>query len=133
MFLAKVAAVATALSLTVVLLHGASGLIWPLAFAVQATPQTVPALTFDPTPAPVSAADMQAVLDRDLQQQLTSGALAPGTGAGLAIGVSQHGERRVFAYGDGQAGFALRNRLHHQDVHRADAGADGGAAEGDVG
>jgi hypothetical protein len=45
MFLAKVAAVATALSLTVVLLHGASGLIWPIAFAVQATPQKVPALT----------------------------------------------------------------------------------------
>jgi hypothetical protein len=43
MFLAKVAAVATALSLTVVLLHGASGLIWPIAFAIQATPQTVPA------------------------------------------------------------------------------------------
>ena len=68
MFLAKVAAVATALSLTVVLLHGASGLIWPLAFAMQATPQTVPALTFDPTPAPVSAAGLQSVLDRDLQQ-----------------------------------------------------------------
>src|SRR5580704_2976510 len=46
MFLAKVAAVATALSLTVALLHGAAGFIWPLAFAIQATPQTVPVLTF---------------------------------------------------------------------------------------
>jgi CubicO group peptidase (beta-lactamase class C family) len=102
MFLAKVAAVATALSLTVALLHGASGLIWPLAFAIQATPQTVPALTFDPTPAPVSAADMQAVLNRDLSRQLTSGSLAPGTGAGLTIGVWKRGEARVFAYGTAQ-------------------------------
>ena len=38
MFLAKVAAVATALSLTIVLLHGASGLIWPLAFAAESSP-----------------------------------------------------------------------------------------------
>src|SRR5216684_7008914 len=69
LFLAKVAAVATALSLTVALLHGASGLIWPLAFAIQATPQTVPTLTFDPTPTPVSAANLQSVLNRDLGQQ----------------------------------------------------------------
>ena len=53
MFLAKVAAVATALSLTVVLLHGASGLIWPLAFSIQATPQMLPAFTLDATPASI--------------------------------------------------------------------------------
>src|SRR6185369_14291937 len=82
MFLAKVAAVATALGLTIVLLHGASGLIWPVAFAIQATPQTVPALTLDPTLSPVSADGMQSVLTRDLQQELARGALAPGTGAG---------------------------------------------------
>jgi hypothetical protein len=51
MFLAKVAAVSTSLSLTVVLLHGASGLIWPLAFSIQATPQMLPAFTLDSTPA----------------------------------------------------------------------------------
>ncbi|HMC59705.1 MAG TPA: serine hydrolase, partial [Candidatus Solibacter sp.] len=102
MFLAKVAAVATALTLTIALLHGASGFIWPMAFAIQATPQTVPALTFDPTPVPVAAADLQSVLNRDLSQQLSSGGLAPGTGAGLAIGVSKHGVRRVFTYGTAQ-------------------------------
>lgn len=99
MFLAKVAAVATALCLTVALLHGAAGFIWPIAFARQATPQTAPALTYDPTPVPVSAADLQSVLNRDLTKLLTSGVLAPGTGAGLAIGVSKHGVRRVFVYG----------------------------------
>jgi hypothetical protein len=99
MFLAKVAAVATALSLTIVLLHGASGVIWPLAFSIQATPQTVPTLALDPTPAPVSADGLQSVLTRDLQRQLTGGALAPGTGAGLAIRVWKQGEARIFAYG----------------------------------
>jgi len=98
MFLAKVAATATALSLVVLLLHAAPGLIWPLAFAERVTPQMVPVLTFDPTPTPVAAADLQPVLDRDLKQALTSGWLAPGTGSGLAIGVSEHGVRRVFAY-----------------------------------
>ena len=68
MFLAKVAAVAMALGLTVALLHGASGLIWPLAFAIQATPQMVPAQTFDATPAPVSAADLQSVMNRDMRR-----------------------------------------------------------------
>ncbi len=56
MFLAKVAAVATSLSLTVVLLHGASGLIWPLAFSIQATPQMLPAFTLDAPPASIPMA-----------------------------------------------------------------------------
>src|SRR6516225_1672919 len=56
MFLAKVAAVSTSLSLTVVLLHGASGLIWPIAFAIQATPQTVPAVAGSLNPVFVPAA-----------------------------------------------------------------------------
>ena len=99
MFLAKVAAVATALGLTVLLLHGAAGLIWPLAFAVKNTPLTTPVFTFDPTPVAVSAADLESVMRRDLHQALTSGKLAPGTGGGLAIGVWKHGESRVFAFG----------------------------------
>jgi CubicO group peptidase (beta-lactamase class C family) len=99
MFLAKVAASATALGLVVVLLHSAAGLIWPLAFAVQATPQQTLALSFDPTPAPLSVTDLKPDLDRALRQARTSGWLAPGTGGGLAIGASQHGVRRVFAYG----------------------------------
>jgi CubicO group peptidase (beta-lactamase class C family) len=99
MFLAKVAAVGTALALTVALLHGAMGLFWPAAFARLAVPVTVPKLTFDPTPTPVSAANLKTVLDNDLQEMLTHGALAPGTGAGLAIGIYKHGEARAFAYG----------------------------------
>lgn len=99
MFLAKVAAAATALVLAVVLLHGAMGLVWPFAFAVHATPQTVPALTADPTPAPVSAAGLESVLTRDLRLSLTRGPLAPGKGGGLTVGVWKRGESRVFSYG----------------------------------
>lgn len=90
LFLAKVAAAGTALSLTVVILHAAAGLAWPLALDTQAPAQTAPSLTWDPAIPPVDAAGMQSVLNRDLQ---------PPAGAGLAIGVWKHGVRRVFAYG----------------------------------
>jgi CubicO group peptidase (beta-lactamase class C family) len=98
MFLAKVTAVAASLGLTIVLLHSGLGLILPLLFAARATPVALPAVSFDATPVPVAARDLRTVMDRDLKQALTSGDLAPGTGAGLAIGVSTNGERRVFTY-----------------------------------
>ncbi len=98
-FLAKVAGVAAALGLTIVLLHCAMGLILPLVFAAYAAPAELPALRFESTPSPVAARDIEAVMDRDLMQQLMTGELAPGTGAGLSIGVWKRGERRVFAYG----------------------------------
>jgi CubicO group peptidase (beta-lactamase class C family) len=99
MFLAKVTAVAASLGLTIVLLHSGLGLILPLLFAARATPVALPAVSFDATPVPVAARDLQDVMDRDLKQALTSGDLAPGKGAGLAIGVWKNGERRVFTYG----------------------------------
>ncbi len=104
MFLAKVAAVATALALTVALLHSLAGLIWPAAFAAQATPVEAPALTYGATPVPVTAAGLQSVVDRDLAQQFATGALKPGTGAGMSVGVYKRGERRVFAYGTARTG-----------------------------
>ena len=99
MFLAKVAAVGSGLGLTIVLLHSLMGLCWPLAFAARARAATLPTVTFDPTPRPLSPGDLPSVMDRDLHQALTTGSLAPGTGAGLAIGVWKNGERRVLAYG----------------------------------
>jgi CubicO group peptidase (beta-lactamase class C family) len=104
MFLAKVAAVATSLGLTIVLLHSAMGLILPLVFAAYVSPAALPALRFDAALAPVAARDIEAVMNSDLRQQLTTGQLAPGTGLGLAIGVWKHGERRVFAYGAARPG-----------------------------
>jgi CubicO group peptidase (beta-lactamase class C family) len=99
MFAAKISAVAAALGLTVFLLHSLMGLIWPLVFSARAEPTSFPALTLSPTSPPVAARDLQAVMDRDLQQALTTGELAPQTGLGLAIGVRKKGERRVFTYG----------------------------------
>src|SRR5271166_5725974 len=49
--------------------------------------------------APVPAAQLQAVLSKDLTEALTSGALAPSTGAGVTIGIVDHGEKQVFSYG----------------------------------
>jgi serine-type D-Ala-D-Ala carboxypeptidase/endopeptidase len=60
---------------------------------------SAPTPTYDPAIAPVSAADLKSVLDRDLAKALSSGELAPSTGAGVTIGVIEHGVRRVFCYG----------------------------------
>jgi CubicO group peptidase (beta-lactamase class C family) len=99
LFLAKIAAVGTALGITVAVLHVIAGLAWPLAFDKQFPAQSMPALTSDPAIGPVEASQFQSVLDHDMDQMLRAGALAPGTGAGVAIGVSKHGVRRVFTYG----------------------------------
>lgn len=74
----------------------------PLNFSrqsVELTAAPVPPPTFDPALAPVSAADMQSVLDKDLAKAIKSGQLAPATGAGVSIAVVERGVRRVFSYG----------------------------------
>jgi D-alanyl-D-alanine-carboxypeptidase/D-alanyl-D-alanine-endopeptidase len=59
--------------------------------------------TYAPALPPVSAADMQAVLMKDLAPLLKSGGpFAAGTGIGVTIGVLRDGERRVFAMGAAQ-------------------------------
>lgn len=97
MFLAKVAAVATALSLTVAALNIFPGLFGPFVFATA--PAAGPPV-YDAAMPPLSAGNLQSVLERDLiPARSGSGALAQGTHAGVAAGVLKHGERRVFAYG----------------------------------
>lgn len=59
----------------------------------------VPPPAYDPAMPPVSAADLKSVLDRDLAKSLASGELAPSTGAGVSIGVVEHGVRSIFTYG----------------------------------
>jgi CubicO group peptidase (beta-lactamase class C family) len=90
LFLAKVAAVATALGLTVVCLDFVPGLAAPFSFSAALT---MPPPKYDAALPPVSAAGMKAVLDRDM----ASAALWKD--AGIAVGVLKHGERRVFTYG----------------------------------
>ncbi len=54
---------------------------------------------YDEAVAPVQIAELKAVLDRDLAGALKQGALAPETGGGVAIGMVQHGTRRILVYG----------------------------------
>src|SRR5579863_783980 len=54
---------------------------------------------FDAAMPPVAAADLESVLAKDLAKALESGELAPSTGAGVSIGVVQHGSRHVFTFG----------------------------------
>ena len=93
LFLAKVAAVATALSLTVALLHSVAGLAWPLAVgALRADPVSMPELGYLPAMPPVDPAGLGPLLTRDLTPGLPRE-------MGVVVGVVKHGERRIFAYG----------------------------------
>ena len=58
-----------------------------------------PAAAYDAAMPPVTAAELESVLDRDLAEALKNGELAPSTGAGVSIAVYEHGERRVLSYG----------------------------------
>lgn len=99
LFLAKVAAVASALGLTLAALHVVAGIAWPLALAqFDSTP--APSLVFDPPLPPARAADFPSVMNRDIAPMLRRLDLAAADGgAGIVIGVSEHGVRRVMSYG----------------------------------
>jgi CubicO group peptidase (beta-lactamase class C family) len=99
MFFAKVAAVGSALGIVLAALHGLAGIAWPLALAqYDSTP--APALVFDAPLPPVRAADFPAVMNHDIAPMLRRLDLAATDGgAGIAIGVSEHGVRRVMTYG----------------------------------
>ena len=102
LFSGKIAALATALSVTVATLHIAAGLVWPFALNRERPAVAAPAITSDPAMPPVSATGLEAVLNRDLAEALRIGPLAPGNGGGASIGVWKQGVRRVFAYGTAQ-------------------------------
>jgi hypothetical protein len=95
-FRAKIAAVASGLALLVVSLHVLAGLVWPLAFNRRVPPQVLPDFVSQRAMPPVSAAAMQAVMDRDLEPLRRAGAFVRG---GISVGVVTHGVRRVFSYG----------------------------------
>lgn len=98
-FLAKLAAVASALGVAVLALHAFAGLAWPFALAEDSS-VPAPALVFDPQMPPVHADEFPAVLNKDIQPMLPHLDLAAGDGkAGIIIGVTEHGVRRVMTYG----------------------------------
>ncbi len=65
----------------------------------QATALSIPPPAMDAAIPPVTSADLQSVMERDLAQAIKSGRLAPATGGGLVIGIIDHGAKRIFAYG----------------------------------
>jgi serine-type D-Ala-D-Ala carboxypeptidase/endopeptidase len=73
-----------------------------LNFARQSKRWSPPPKTFDPALPPVKAGDMHGVLSRDLELALKTGNLAQAASGGITIGIVQHGERRVFAFGTGK-------------------------------
>ena len=98
--LAKFAAVATALGLAVFALHVAAGVVWPLALNATSRGQRSSARAhLRRRVPPVAAADLQAVMNRDLAEAIRNGPLAPGAGGGVSIGIYQRGVRRIFTYG----------------------------------
>jgi CubicO group peptidase (beta-lactamase class C family) len=81
---------------------GTQDFVMPMDFARQATlsaEKPIPPPTYDAAMPPVSAGELQSVLDRDLAVALKSGELAPETGSGVSIAVYEHGVRRIFSYG----------------------------------
>ncbi len=75
----------------------------PLNFTWSATaPQAAPNPAMTPAAPPVPLSGLQAVLDRELAPILDRGILAKSTGGGIVIGVYDHGQKQVFAYGAAQ-------------------------------
>ena len=75
-------------------------------FTLHLTRQTVALVAKAPEPpkyeeavAAVPIDELKALLDRDLAAALKDGALAPATGGGVVIGVTQRGTRRILVYG----------------------------------
>ncbi len=71
----------------------------PLVLTRQASAIEPPKPAIDAALPPVDLAHLKDVLDKDLAAALASGDLAPGTDAGVTIGVVQHGARKVLTYG----------------------------------
>ena len=75
----------------------------PLVFTrttIAAAPTPVPARS---TRQPVALGNLKAVLDQELKPVLERGVLSKPSGGGLLIGVLDHEERRIFAYGTAHA------------------------------
>ena len=98
-FLAKVAAVATALCVTVVTLHALPSLSWSFSLNNRHETAIAPSLAYSAAMPPIHVAGLERVLRHYLDPALKTGQLAPGTGGGVTVGVWQQGEQRVFAYG----------------------------------
>lgn len=62
-----------------------------------------PSSPFTPARPPVPLANLQTALDQEFAPALDHGDLAKSTGGGITIGVYDHGQSKVFAYGTAQS------------------------------
>jgi CubicO group peptidase (beta-lactamase class C family) len=93
LFLAKIAAVATAMTLVVASFQAVAGIAWPMNLATQDRPDfQMPALNYLTAEPPATAAGLESLLRRDLAPSI-QGEL------GVVIGVLKHNERHIYAYG----------------------------------
>jgi serine-type D-Ala-D-Ala carboxypeptidase/endopeptidase len=74
----------------------------PLNFTRGSAPPAPAAPAMTPAGPPVPLANLQAALDHEMAPALDHGALAKATGGGIVIGVYDHGQTKVFAYGAAQ-------------------------------
>jgi CubicO group peptidase (beta-lactamase class C family) len=98
LFVAKIAAVATALSMTVLVLNALPSLGAALVFA---SAPTLPPPNYNSALPPVQAANLQPQLQRDLEEarEPRTRDLILGKNAGITVGVLEHGSQSVFSYG----------------------------------
>lgn len=94
-FLAKVAAVAAALMLSVASLHVFAGLVWPFALNAEAPQYVVPSFRGIPPPVPVGEpSDFEASLHLALTPMLREH-----PEAGVVVGIYQNRHRQVYSFG----------------------------------
>src|SRR5271169_79721 len=67
-----------------------------------------------PARPPIALTDLGEALDAEFASVVKGGLLKESTGCGVAIGVIDHGQRRVFNYGAAR-GLHFRDRLGHKD------------------
>jgi len=66
-------------------------------------PTAMPTPTPAPAIPPLALDHLKPILDREMEPVLAHGLLSPQSGGGLVIGVLDHGQRQIFAYGTAKA------------------------------
>ncbi len=127
LFLAKVAAAATALGLTVVFLNSVVGLVGPLALGAAGHRAGGHAGT--------GVSTRHAAGRCSRHRATVEARVAAGASARLGDGGRSREARRAarLRVRDRAAGFGLPNRVDHQDLHWSPAGADGCGRKGEPG